>query len=278
MASHLRIRLFDGAREALPVETEPLITIFDGSRQLFRNYTGGADVAFDFERAFSARVVVHVKNYRDSGFAPVPLRAGEPASLDLMLLRRGGSLNFLQSTWPKLRPEWKRFLAPKADYETTLEDRPTALATMLNVLAASETLDLTRHFRSIEWSTLRNDRFYCWVDRAFVDFVKGSKRFVPSPVGSHAGATRTFKQNDFNEANLQYSLHENAAPPPGLDGAVRVECDMDYYKDKGAHFLLEVLPNRLTGSRTNPALVYMLRWMAGRRAGEPDFAPPYIFI
>jgi hypothetical protein len=54
-----------------------------------------------------------------------------------------------------------------------------------------------------------------------------------------------------------------------------VEPDIDYYKDLGAHALLEVIANTLTGSLTDPKNVYVLRWIAGRRAGVPEFDPPY---
>ena len=62
-----------------------------------------------------------------------------------------------------------------------------------------------------------------------------------------------------------------------IDGTDRVvvEPDADYYKDLPAHTLLEVVANALTGSLTDPKNVYVLRWIAGRRAGVPEFNPPY---
>lgn len=56
---------------------------------------------------------------------------------------------------------------------------------------------------------------------------------------------------------------------------VKVEMDMDYYKDPLAHFLLEVLPNKVSRGKTDPRKVYVLRWIAGQRAGVPEFNPPY---
>jgi len=53
-----------------------------------------------------------------------------------------------------------------------------------------------------------------------------------------------------------------------------VEPDIDYFKDPGAHFLLEVAVNAF-GSITDPKAVYALRWIAGRRAGVPEFDPLY---
>jgi hypothetical protein len=39
--------------------------------------------------------------------------------------------------------------------------------------------------------------------------------------------------------------------------------------------LIEVVTNALTHSVTDPRQVYVLRWMAGRHAGVPNFEPPY---
>jgi hypothetical protein len=45
-------------------------------------------------------------------------------------------------------------------------------------------------------------------------------------------------------------------------------------EDLLAHGLLEVLP----GSTTDPLQVYILRWIAGRHAGVPEFDPPYTVV
>jgi hypothetical protein len=49
---------------------------------------------------------------------------------------------------------------------------------------------------------------------------------------------------------------------------------MDYFRDAAAHLLLEVAVNAF-GSITDPKAVYALRWIAGRRAGIPEFDPLY---
>jgi len=41
-----------------------------------------------------------------------------------------------------------------------------------------------------------------------------------------------------------------------------------------AHALLEVIPNHFHGP-TDPVAAYVLRWIAGRHAGVPEFNPPY---
>jgi hypothetical protein len=36
-----------------------------------------------------------------------------------------------------------------------------------------------------------------------------------------------------------------------------------------------VIPNSITHGLTDPKKVYVLRWIAGRHAGIPEFSPPY---
>jgi hypothetical protein len=62
-----------------------------------------------------------------------------------------------------------------------------------------------------------------------------------------------------------------------------VEPDIDYFQDEVSHGILEVLPHLISqrvGGKglTNPYAVYVLRWIAGRQAGMPEFAPPYTLV
>ena len=103
------------------------------------------------------------------------------------------------------------------------------------------------------------------------------KTFAPEPGTSlfHPGATRSYKQIEFGEANVQLTFHENDTNT--IDGVdcVMVEPDIDYYRDPLSHTLLEVAVNKLTHGLTDPRQVYVLRWMAGRHGGVPNFEPPY---
>ena len=91
----------------------------------------------------------------------------------------------------------------------------------------------------------------------------------------HGDATSSFKQIQFGEANVQLTFHEkNRRTIDGID-CVYVEPDIDYYKDLGAHALLEVIPSAITGDVSDPKVVYVLRWIAGRHAGVPEFDPLY---
>jgi hypothetical protein len=63
----------------------------------------------------------------------------------------------------------------------------------------------------------------------------------------------------FGEANVQLTFHENEKKVIGGVNCVMLEPDMDYYRDLPAHVILEVIPNGLTHSLTDPAEVYVLR-------------------
>ena len=136
------------------------------------------------------------------------------------------------------------------------------------------------YIKAVMWETLQPDRFFAWADAALVDQVRiaADQGVFVAEIGSgfmHPGATSSYKQVQFGEANVQLTFHENDRRV--IDGAdcIKIEPDIDYFRDRLAHALLEVVPNRITGSITDPRAVYVLRWIAGRHAGVPDFDPPY---
>jgi hypothetical protein len=108
--------------------------------------------------------------------------------------------------------------------------------------------------------------------------------FHPGIPGRVQPATRSWKQVRFDVSNLQLTFHENdkqtCRKPDGSPvECVIVEPDIDYYKDLGAHGLLEVLPNALENKKTDPRQDYSLRWMATKLEGvQPDFAPPITIV
>jgi len=98
----------------------------------------------------------------------------------------------------------------------------------------------------------------------------------------HGGdSDASYKEKRFGEANLQFTFHSETDPTG--QGLIKVEMDIDYYRDAAAHIAVEVIPNgfeqlvKLFGpGLTNPAVVYALRWMAGKHAGEQqEFDPLY---
>jgi hypothetical protein len=130
-----------------------------------------------------------------------------------------------------------------------------------------------------EGGSIKQDRFFAFADIALLDEVKQAAtqgEFSPEPLPDffHPGATSSYKQNQFGEANLQLTFHEHVVDVIEDVNCMKVEADIDYYKDPLAHALLEVIPNHFHGP-TDPVAAYVLRWIAGRHAGMPEFDPPY---
>jgi hypothetical protein len=139
------------------------------------------------------------------------------------------------------------------------------------------------YFKELRWDapySPAQDRFFAWCDPKLIDQVRIAAKahlfaVENNPGLFHPGSTSSWKQIQFGEANVQLTFHENDKKT--IDGVecVMVEPDIDYFKDLGAHAIFEVVPNGLTHSLTDPIQVYVLRWIAGRAAGVPEFAPMY---
>jgi hypothetical protein len=71
------------------------------------------------------------------------------------------------------------------------------------------------------------------------------------------------------------TFHEKRVETIGGVRCIRVEPDIDYYKDLAAHALLEVVPSALSHGLTDLQVVYALPWIAGRHAGVPEFDQSY---
>ena len=132
---------------------------------------------------------------------------------------------------------------------------------------------------------MAQDRFFAYADPALYDQVKlaashGEFDREAGFAAFHAGATDSYKQVQFGEANVQLTFHANANDTKVIDGVtcIKMEPDIDYYKDLLAHGLLEVVVNGFSHSLTDPRQVYVLRWIAGRHAGVPEFNPPYRIV
>jgi hypothetical protein len=137
------------------------------------------------------------------------------------------------------------------------------------------------YIKGVIWdNTFVQDRFFGWADPALIDRIIGltPRLFRPEfdPSIFHSTATRSWERTRFGEATVQLTFHEND-PRAQLGGlnCLKIEPDTDY-KDPGAHFLLEVAVNVRAHSLTDPQQVYVLRGMAARQAGAPDFDPSYI--
>lgn len=265
-------------------------------------------------------VVASVKRCSDGGFFPVKLKANTESTLDLMLPPKKAAYDFQRAGWDDLKSQNEdlfRILSHPnpaeagTQYETLRGEKDThqSIACLLNITAAISCLpakvdggkSLLSLFQQIELTALsgdnrkdakglRPDRFYAWVDdqikQVLEDHSKDNTQgnhsiFEKATIASsdHPGATVSYKETRFGEGNLQFSFHEKEEPPDSH--WIKVEMDMDYFKDDAAHFVLEWIPNTLLTKLgklrlTDPAKIYALRWMAGKQLPkEPEFDPLY---
>jgi hypothetical protein len=303
--SKLRLRIFDGTRQPFALPAQFLVRIVDGNQhQSVWQYYSSNDITFDlpFFDNFGDNygVLVSANGYKQAGFEPVKLSNAYLTTLDIMLIPNAPNFNFAGGLWPAAKDRYP-FLAAGANdakgeqrYNDLLENKPPSLASIHNLCEAMSQIHLAQgtpltYIKQLLWDgdTLplgaeppAQDRFFGWCDTALIDQVKQAAAkglFVTEfdPGLLHKGATSSWKQIQFGEANVQLTFHENDTAT--IDGVpcVMIEPDMDYYKDPAAHVLLEVLPNALTHTLTDPAEVYVLRWIAGQTAGIPEFAPLY---
>jgi len=298
----ITINVFSGARQPFPSGEQLLLTVRDGNQQqVFRDYVDKPGLTLNglpFHNNFGDNytVVAWAKGYAQAGFTPVKVTPALPASLDLMLVHSDAQFNFSEARWGVIRkdPRYATLLtagsasldAARERYVDVLENRSPALASFFNLITAMAEINLASgspldYIREVIWDeTMAQDRFFAWADPAIVDQViraAAAGLFAPEAGTAvfHPGATRSYKQVQFGEANVQLTFHENGTR--AIDGAqcIKLEPDIDYYRDLAAHALLEVAANSLTHALTDPRQVYVLRWMAGRQAGIAEFDPPY---
>lgn len=297
--------IFDGTRQPFADSPNILITVTDGNHHVVsRDFHTSPSVLFDqlptFQNAGdNYTFIAFQKGYKQAGFFPVPISAGVTQPVNLMLIPESNSFNFANAKWDKLPADskLKKLFAAGAASDadaamrySNLEDTQggAVLACLLNITTALGQINLPQrtgldYFNQLVWDLpgkfpMAQDRFYAWADRSLInqlEIAKTHHTFVDAPFGLHPGATRSYKQVQFGEANVQLTFHENELPPS--PDWVLVEPDIDYFKDPGAHLFLEVLVNAF-GSLSDPRTVYVLRWIAGQRAGIPEFDPLYTIV
>ena len=300
--SSLQINVFDGTRQSIGSNIDILMTIRDGRQNMFRRdfFPSGQKFAVPFFDNFGDNytVVAFADGYHQAGFTPVACSPKIPQRVDIMLLKKDAGFNFADAQWDVLAatdPGLHDLLTHGASsdavakdrYTQLMEDRPAALACLLNITTAMAAIHLPdgsplEYFKELIWDdTMAQDRFYGWADPKLYDEVKlaAAQHQFERELGFelfHHGATDSYKQKQFGEANVQLTFHANETKT--IDGVecIKMEPDIDYFNDPLAHALLEVLVNGISGSLTDPKQVYVLRWIAGRHAGVPAFNPPYV--
>ena len=299
--SKLRLRIFDGSRQLFAAPANFLIRIVDGNqKQQISSFFPNNDITFElpFFDNFGDNytVLVPLDDYKDAGFTPVKLSSSIPTTLDIMLVRKDPGFSFVNGRWGDVSEEYP-FLgsdvdnaAGEARYDGLIENEEKVVACMLNLCEAMSQITLQHqtpidYIKQLCWTepgvpAPAQDRFFAWCDVALVDQVRaaaaaGFFAVENAPQLFHPGATASWKQIQFGEANVQLTFHENNTKVINGVNCVVVEPDIDYFRNPGAHAILEVFPNALTHSLTDPVGVYVLRWMAGQHAGVPEFAPLY---
>jgi hypothetical protein len=298
----LRLRLYDGSREPIAADRKYLVRILDGRQtELLSKDLKGPEKLFDvpFHDNLDDRycVLVSAKDCADTGFYPVIVTQDIPAVVDLMLVPKSPEFDFAEADWDRVKANRPGAFAAlsygapaknaRARYDELLK-KPRQAATLWNILTSMRDAHLPQgcpidYLREIIWDgdlAPNDDRFFGFASLELLRQLQiathqGAFAIEPNPAMFHKDATSSFKQVAFGEANLQITFHEGSTKRVEGDTWVRIEPDIDYYKDLTAHALLEVIPHRLTGSKTDPAAVYVLRWIAGRHAGLAEFNPPY---
>ena len=297
--SKLQLRIFDGSRRLFSAPAKFLVTIIDGNQnQRVRDYFDSNDITFDLPYfdgiGDKYTVVVWTDGYKQAGFTPVPLSDTYTRTLDIMLIPDDPGFSFVNARWEAAVARYP-FLGAGVDnaagaarYDALLDKAEASLACFLNLGEAMSQIFLAQgtpldYIKQLRWDAPyapAQDRCFAWCDKRLIDQVKvaasaGMFAIENNPGLFHPGATSSWKQIQFGEANVQLTFHEN--DKLNIDGVdcVMVEPDIDDYKDLAAHAIFEVIPNALTHSLTDPAGVYVLRWMAGRMAGRPEFDPMY---
>lgn len=301
--ARIRLNVFDGARQPIGQDVNLLVTLRDGNQnQVHRGNHFGPTIDFDVEFfnnfGDNYTVIVFASKHLQAGFHPVKVLPAAPQTVDIMLLPKKNRFNFDEASWTKLKKNHSKLsdilgrsaeneAEAKGRYDEFMDEDAGSLAAFFNITTAMKDIILPvgkalGYFKEVIWDKklMRQDRFFAYADANLVDQVKQAARhgeFEPQ-FGldiNHPGATSSFKQKQFGEANVQFSFHENDRKTIDAVDCVKVELDIDYFQDLLAHLFLEVLPNKVSGGKTDPRQVYVLRWVAGRHAGIPEFDPPY---
>jgi hypothetical protein len=200
---------------------------------------------FDTPLGDNYTVVAFRDGYEQAGIMPVACSPAVPQTVDLMLLKKDSGYNFAEAKWEALK-SWNERAAElltggvteavaQKRYEDLMEDKPAVLACFFNLATAMTAISLPQatpldYFREMIWDgTFAQDRFFAYADAALYDQVKlaaqhGAFQREPGFALFHHGATDSYKQIQFGEANVQLTFHANDAKvidggPMHQDGA-----------------------------------------------------------
>ncbi len=310
MTGTIRLNIVDGARQPIRENVDVLMRILDGRKQPVRTLWAKGAVIPILGLPFHDNpddwytIIIHADGYQDAALYPVRLQAGRLIDAYAMLAPTHGMFHFARLETLKQDPQLFQLVANgcageiATRYYTAVENQPLNLGALLTIGTAIRDIPLDdktspmQYYWEVIWDLLMPDRFWAWVDARLADRIKtladlhsvaeepDAAHWHPGIPGRVSAATRSWKQTRFDVSNVQLTFHETNArtittPEGATVDCVIVEPDVDYYKDVLAHGLLEVIPNLVTGGKTDPRQVYSLRWMATNLEGIPaGFNPP----
>jgi hypothetical protein len=302
---NIHVTIVDGRRQPLAPGTDVLVRLLNGAVNLGARWAQGSsvrisDIPFTDTGRDAYNVFAHAKDFEDT-VTPnrVALKPGDTAEALLMAIPKDGAFHFQK--WDQFRnadANIVRLLSNGATdagarYQDATDASPMQLGALINLATAINDIPLTNggnplrdFYWEVIWDMLAPDRFWAWVDKNLIHRIEelaALRAFAKEPdsatwhpaQGAIGPATNSWKQTRFDVANVQLTFHEtNTSTRNGVDCVV-VEPDIDLFRDPVAHGLTEVIPNLLSGNKTDPRAVYMMRWMASRQDKDvPEFSPP----
>jgi hypothetical protein len=308
----IHFTIVDGRRLPLPVNTQVLVRLLNGAAAIDAKWATGGDIKissipFKDTGDDAYNVFAHANGFSDA-VSPnrVQLVRSGTAEVALLAVPTNGHFHFQK--WDQFRNVDPRILKlitngatgdPGERYSATTESHPMHLGALLNLATAIRDIPLDdrpspldNFYWEVMWDELAPDRFWAWVDVNLIDRIKKLADLhafapEPNPAFFHKGipgkvdpATLSWKQIRFDVANVQLTFHETTRATRTDEKGNPVQCvviepDIDLYKDLLSHGMSEVVPNAITGGKTDPRTVYAMRWMVTRQEhGVPEFNPP----
>ena len=230
----IKINVFVGTRQPMPSDANLLFTVMNGRQDVvYRNFQSTSSLTLtglpffgNFGDNYS--VIVAADGYTQAGFYPVRISPQAPAVVDLMLVRNNAGFNFVHARWDLLCRNHAQYAklvsagaisdsAAQDRYTQLMEDRPAVLACFFNLVTAMSQIQLPSgtpfdYMRELIWDeSMQQDRFFAWADPQLVEQIEraagqGLFSAEPGTALSHNGATRSWKQVQFGEANVQLTF------------------------------------------------------------------------
>lgn len=278
----------------------------DRGADIVQGTFSGPTILFDLhgiDARHGATFTLHVDRaqYRGETIHAVALAPNAVQTVNVVLVPKRPVFDFSAASAEALstqRPDLWRVLAgnqqspgeAKTQFDALIRSNPMVAGALLNILEAESELTLPSgrtplayYHQVIFDDSMEQDRFFAWVDKSMMDDIRtGASQgmFAAEPKAKvfHPGATDSWKETRFDRANLHFTFHGDEVQTVDGIECVKLEVDIDYYKNKLKHTLVELIPNMVTGNLTDPRVVYEMRRSESMKAGDPPFAAPQSLV